>query len=113
MQNKLYVGNLSFKATEDELQKFFESCGNVTEVSIISDRQTGRPKGFAFIHMSNESEAQKALELNGKEFMGRTLQVSEARSEGPYVTGGANKGRPERGRGDYGQGSGTGYPRNW
>ena len=98
MQKKLYIGNLSFNAKEDDLQKLFSEYGKVEDVSIIADRQTGRPKGFAFIHMASEDEAQRALDLNGHEFMGRKIQVTEARSEGPYGAGGRHgeSRRPDR-----------------
>jgi RNA recognition motif-containing protein len=83
---KLYVGNMSFDSNESEIRKAFEAYGQVDSVTIIMDRDTGRPKGFGFVEMSNEAEARKAIEsLNGKDFMGRTLNVNEARprTEGP------------------------------
>ena len=83
---KLYVGNMSFDSSEAELRKAFEAHGQVDSVTIIMDRDTGRPKGFGFVEMSNEAEAKKAIEaLNGKDFMGRTLNVNEARprADGP------------------------------
>ena len=90
---KLYVGNMSFDSSEAELRKAFEAYGQVDSVTIIMDRDTGRPKGFGFVEMSNEAEAKKAIEgLNGKDFMGRTLNVNEARprTDGPRG-GGYNK----------------------
>lgn len=111
MATKLYIGNLSFKATEDDLQKLFSQYGSVQEVSIISDRQTGRPKGFAFVHMATEEEAQRALEMNEREFMGRNLQVSQARSEGPYPSG--SGARRDDMRRNPGVGSERGAGRNW
>jgi cold-inducible RNA-binding protein len=83
---KIYVGNMSFDSSETELRKAFEAHGQVDSVTIIMDRDTGRPKGFGFVEMSNDAEAKKAIEgLNGKDFMGRTLNVNEARprTDGP------------------------------
>jgi cold-inducible RNA-binding protein len=83
---KLYVGNMSFDSSETELRKAFEAFGAVESVTIIMDRDTGRPKGFGFVEMSNDAEAKKAIEgLNGKDFMGRALNVNEARprTDGP------------------------------
>jgi RNA recognition motif-containing protein len=83
---KIYVGNMSFDSNENELRKAFEAHGQVSSVTIIMDRDTGRPKGFGFVEMPNEAEAKKAIEgLNGKDFMGRTLNVNEARprTDGP------------------------------
>ena len=88
---KLYVGNMSFDTSEAEVRKAFEAHGQVDSVTIIMDRDTGRPKGFGFVEMSNEAEAKKAIEgLNGKDFMGRTLNVNEARprTDGPRGGGG-------------------------
>jgi cold-inducible RNA-binding protein len=78
---KIYVGNLSYDATEEKLRQTFESFGEVTEVNVIMDRDTGRPRGFAFVEMSAQSEAAAAIDgLNGQELDGRTLKVNEARS---------------------------------
>jgi RNA recognition motif-containing protein len=86
----IYVGNLSFNTTESELQSEFEAYGSVSKVSIISDRETGRPRGFAFVEMSNDSEARAAIEgLNGKEIGGRNVTVNEAR---PRPSGGGGGG---------------------
>lgn len=80
MSNKLYVGNLNYDTSEEELQKAFAEFGTVDSATIITDRQTGRSKGFGFVEMSSEEEAEKAIEgLNGKEFGGRTIKVNEAR----------------------------------
>ena len=77
---KLYVGNMSFDSTEAEVRKAFEAHGPVDAVTLIMDRDTGRPKGFGFVEMSNETEATAAIEaLNGKDFMGRTINVNVAR----------------------------------
>jgi len=88
---KIYVGNMSFDSSETELRKAFEAHGQVDSVTIIMDRDTGRPKGFGFVEMANDAEAKKAIEgLNGKDFMGRTLNVNEARprTDGPRGGGG-------------------------
>lgn len=79
MSKKIYVGNLPFRATEEELTSLFEEIGAVESVSIITDRDTGRSKGFGFVSM-NDDDAEKAIAaLNGKEFAGRALTVNEAR----------------------------------
>ena len=76
----IYVGNLSYDAYEDELKKLFEEYGAVSSVNIITDRHTGKPKGFGFIEMPNDDEAKKAIEaLDGKDFAERPLKVNEAR----------------------------------
>lgn len=76
----IYVGNMSFDATEDEVRGLFAEFGEVTSVNIISDRDSGRPKGFGFVEMAQAEQAQKAMQaLNGKEFKGRALNVNEAR----------------------------------
>ena len=78
--SKLYVGNLNYAVTEDQLKELFTQCGTVTDVVIISDKYTNRSKGFGFVEMSDPSEAQKAIEtLNGNEFEGRTLKINLAR----------------------------------
>ena len=79
MSKKIYVGNLSFRTTEEELTTLFEQIGAVESVSIITDRDTGRSKGFGFVSMSDD-DAEKAIgQLNGKDFGGRALTVNEAR----------------------------------
>ena len=78
---KLYVGNLSFETTENDLQDLFEQHGQVSEVSLMMDRMTGKSRGFAFVTMNDKPQAEAAMTaLNGKEFNGRTLSVSEARA---------------------------------
>lgn len=80
MATKIYVGNMSFDTTEDQLKEAFAAIGQVDSVSLITDRYSGRSKGFAFIEMPNDEEAKAAIkELDGKEIGGRTLKVSEAR----------------------------------
>ena len=77
---RLYVGNLSYKMTEDELKSAFAAFGNIESVTIISDKRTGNSKGFGFVEMPDKAEADKAIkELNGKDFGGRAIVVNEAR----------------------------------
>lgn len=77
---KLYVGNLPYKATREELTSLFETYGVVNDVFIVEDRESGRPRGFAFVTMDTEESMHAAMEgLNGKEFMSRTLTINEAR----------------------------------
>jgi cold-inducible RNA-binding protein len=88
---KLYVGNLSFETTENDLQDLFEQHGKVSEVALMMDRMTGKSRGFAFVTMENKAEADAAMAaLNGKEVNGRTLNVNEARAreERPRPQGG-------------------------
>ena len=77
---KLYVGNISFTVTESDLQRIFEQFGSVTEIKVVTDRETGQPRGFAFVTMSSVPEGHAAIKsLDGKEVGGRTLKVNEAR----------------------------------
>jgi RNA recognition motif-containing protein len=83
VSKRLFVGNLPFRATEDELRSFFEGHGTVHSVAIITDRQTGRSRGFGFVEM-DDTEADAAMsELDGKEFAGRNIRISEARERRP------------------------------
>ena len=78
---KLYVGNMSYDTTDDDLRKAFEEHGTVDSVAVISDRHSGRSKGFGFVEMSDDEEAKAAMEsMNDTDFMGRTLKVNKARS---------------------------------
>jgi RNA recognition motif-containing protein len=80
MTKKLYVGNLNYATTETAVTAYFETIGEVVSVNLITDRMTGRSKGFAFVEMAEEQAAQEAInQLNGKEFDGRTIKVAEAR----------------------------------
>jgi cold-inducible RNA-binding protein len=79
--NKLFIGNLSYSADVNELKNIFTEFGEVLEVSIPSDRTTGRPRGFAFVTMSNAEEAKGALELDGRKVLGRPIAVSIAHSK--------------------------------
>ncbi len=92
---KLYIGNLSYSSTEDNIRQAFEAFGNVDSVDVIKDRYTGESKGFGFVEMADRSEAQKAIEgLNGTELEGRTITVNEARprGEGRSRSGGGSGG---------------------
>ena len=90
----IYVGNLAFSTTEDELRTAFEAYGQVTSVSIIKDRETGRSRGFAFVEMSDAGEAKRAIEaLNSADVGGRNLTVNEARPRAEQSRGGGGGGR--------------------
>jgi hypothetical protein len=115
--NRLYVGNLSFQTSTDAVRAAFESFGAVEDVHLVTDRETGRPRGFGFVTMGTPEEAQKAIEgMDGQMLDGRPLRVSEreARSGGGggggggYGGGGGGGGRPGGGGGGYG-GGGGGY----
>jgi len=91
----IFVGNLSFNTSEDELRQIFETYGQVERVSILTDRETGRSRGFGFVEMTNPEEGDKAITgLNGSQFGGRTINVNEARPKADRPSGG----RGERGR---------------
>ncbi len=111
MQSKLYVGNLSYQVTQEEVSSHFAKYGTVQSVNLINDRSTGQSKGFGFVEMSSAEEAQKALELNGTEFLGRKIIVSEARPQEPRSGGGREGGdhRSRGGRGGGGGGRGRGF----
>lgn len=100
----IFVGNLSFNTAEEELRQLFEPYGQVDRVSILTDRETGRSRGFAFVEMTNNEEGEKAIAgLNGKEVGGRTINVNEARPKADRPSGGGG-GRSDRGdRGDRGR----------
>lgn len=84
MENKLYVGNLAFSLSQDEISDLFSQSGEVLSINLITDRDTGRPRGFGFVEMSTDEEAQRAIEdLNGKEVGGRALNVNIARARQP------------------------------
>jgi cold-inducible RNA-binding protein len=92
MSNKLYVGNLAFQTTSQDLQALFAQAGTVESASIIEDRDTGRSKGFAFVEMSTEEEAESAIQqFNGKEVAGRMLKVNEARPRENRTGGGGGR----------------------
>ena len=106
MSNKLFVGNLSFITTENDLQDAFAAFGSVTETNLMMDRMTNRPRGFAFVTMSSAEEAQKAIEgMNGKDMDGRALTVNVARPREERPAGGGG-GRREFGGGGGNRGGG-------
>lgn len=91
MGRKLYVGNLPYSATQQTLQDTFSKCGTVESVNVIMDRQTGQSKGFGFVEMSSNAEAQKAIqEINGTDLDGRTVKVNEAKPQEKRSSGGRN-----------------------
>jgi RNA recognition motif-containing protein len=103
MGKKLYVGNLSYEVTDSDLQAMFDAYGSVRSAQVIMDRDTGRSKGFGFVEMDNDQEAQAAIDgLNGQMKGGRSLTVNEARPR----EGGGGGGR-SGGRGGYGGGGGS------
>jgi len=102
MNNRLFVGNLSFNTTENDLQDAFAVHGTVTDTNLIMDRTTNRPRGFAFVTMSTDEEAQKAIAaLNGKDMGGRALTINVARPREERAPG-SGGGRREYGGGDGG-----------
>ena len=99
MSKKIYVGNLPFSTTDSELRRLFEQHGTVDSVNVITDRETGRPRGFAFVEMSDPQSAAAAIEvLNGREIDGRPLRVNEAQERARTGGGGGGFG----GGGGYG-----------
>ena len=103
MGNKLYVGNLAYAVRDEDLNQAFGQFGTVTSAKVMMDRDTGRSKGFGFVEMSNDQEAQAAIQaLNGQQIEGRTLTVNEARPKEDRGGGGG------RGGGGYGGGGGGG-----
>lgn len=105
---KLYVGNLPFKISEAELEEMFSEHGEVASVALIMDRETGRPRGFGFVEMANDDEAERAVTaLNGQNIDGRNIVVNEARERQPSGGGGGFRG----GRGGGGGGGGGGRGR--
>lgn len=108
MTAKLYVGNLSYTTTDTELEQLFAQHGKITETKLVTDRDTGRSKGFAFVTYSDPASAQNALELNGTEFGGRRLRVNFARDN---REGGSGSGSNRGGRRGQGQ-SNSRFERN-
>lgn len=126
MGNRLYVGNLSFNATADSVRAAFSNFGEVTDAHVVSDRETGRSRGFAFVTMSSQAEAQKAIaEMNGALLDGRPLRVNEAEERqsrgggggggggGGFGGGGGGGGGGRRGGGGGGRGGGGGGGDRW
>lgn len=100
MNTKIYIGNLSFDATEQDLKDLFEPHGEVTEIFMPTDRESGRPRGFAFVTMGSSDSMNAAIsELNGQEFLGRALVVNEAK---PQERQGGDRNRGGYGGGGYG-----------
>ena len=116
MSMKLYVGNLSFQTSSEDLQELFAQAGTVESASVVEDRETGRSRGFGFVEMASREEGEAAIQqLNGKEFGGRNLTVNEARpredrggGRGGFGGGGNRGGGGGGGRGGYGGGGGGG-----
>ena len=108
MATKLYVGNLSFDTTENDLRRLFEAFGTVTSCNLIMDKMTDKSRGFAFVELSSPAEATKAIaEMNGKDVGGRALTVNEAKPREDRPRGGGGFGGG--GGGGYGGGGGGGY----
>ena len=111
MSNKLYVGNLSFRVTSEDLQDYFAAAGAVESANVVFDRETGRSRGFGFVEMATEDDANNAIaQFNGQEYDGRNMVVNEARPRedrgGGGGYGGGNRG--SGGRGNYGGGGDRG-----
>lgn len=102
MAKRIYVGNLSYQTTEGDLSNLFESVGQVESVNIITDRDTGRSKGFGFVEMGNEDADKAIAQFNGTELNGRSITVNEARPREERSGGGG------RGRGGFNRGGGGG-----
>ncbi len=114
MGNKLYVGNLPFSATDDSLREMFQQAGAVESARVITDRDSGRSKGFGFVEMSTEQEATAAInKFNGADFEGRSLTVNEARPMAPREGGFGGGGGGGRDRGKRGGGGGGGGRQRW
>jgi len=101
MGNKLYVGNLSFRVTSEDLQEYFGAAGAVESANVVYDRETGRSRGFGFVEMGSEDEATAAItQFNGQEYDGRNMVVNEARPREDRPRGGGGGGGGYRGGGD-------------
>jgi len=111
MGNKLYVGNLSFRVTSEDLQEHFTAAGAVDSANVVFDRETGRSRGFGFVEMASEDDANNAIaQFNGQEYDGRNMVVNEARPREDIRGGGGGGGR---GRGGYNGGGGGGNNNRW
>ena len=98
MSKRLYVGNMSYSTTEQDLRDLFGQCGTVADLKVMMDRETGRPRGFAFVEMGTDAEAQEAIaQVNGRDLGGRTLKVNEAEERA------ASRGAPRSGGGSAGR----------
>jgi len=112
--NKLFVGGLSFDTTDDSLRTFFEQAGTVDSAQVVTDRFSGRSRGFGFVEMSSSAEARTAIDtLNGQVLDGRTITVDEARESGRGGGGGGGRGGYGGGRGGRGGGGGGGRRERW
>lgn len=110
MAKRIYVGSLPYSVDETQLEGLFGQYGQVSDVQVITDKYTGQAKGFAFVEMANDDEAQNAMNaLNGSTLGGRTLTVNEARERESRPSGGGGGGRYGGGGGGYGGGGGGGY----
>jgi len=109
MSKRIYVGNLSFQTTEGDLSNLFEQVGEVDSVNVITDRDTGRSKGFAFVEMSNENADKAILQFNGAEIDGRALTVNEARPREERSSNRGGRGGNGGSRGGYGGRGGGRY----
>jgi RNA recognition motif-containing protein len=109
MSNKLYVGNLSFRVTSEDLQEYFAGAGTVESANIVMDRETGRSRGFGFVEMASDEDANNAIaQFNGQEYDGRNMVVNEARPrEDGGGRGGSRGASGGGGRGGYGGGGGN------
>jgi RNA recognition motif-containing protein len=109
MTIRLFVGNLNFKTTSEDLQELFGQVGEVQSASVVTDRETGRSRGFGFVEMASQEEGQQAIEqFNGKEYNGRNLTVNEARPREDRGFGGGGGGGGRGGGGGYGGNRGGG-----
>lgn len=109
MSTKLYVGNLSFRVTSEDLQEHFAAAGEVNSANVVMDRETGRSRGFGFVEMASEDAANNAIaQFNGQEYDGRNMVVNEARPREDNRGGGGGGGR-----GGYGGGGGGGRRDRW
>ncbi len=113
MSNKLYVGSLPYSVNDEILAQIFTPYGSVESAKVITDRETGLSKGFGFVEMANEQEANEAIKnLNGSAYEGRTLTVSQARPQVPREGGGGFRGGQGKGKGRGGRGGGGSQGRN-
>jgi len=116
MSNKLYVGNLSFRVTSEDLQEHFGAAGAVESANVVFDRETGRSRGFGFVEMASEDDANNAIaQFNGQDYDGRNIVVNEARpreDRGGGGGGGGGRGRDNGGGGGY-NGGGGGRSERW
>jgi len=114
MGNKLYVGNLSFRVTSEDLQEYFTAAGAVESANVVFDRETGRSRGFGFVEMSTEDDANNAIaQFNGQEYDGRNMVVNEARPREDRGGGGGGRRGGGGGGGGYGGGGDYGGGNRW